>query len=686
VRLRGAVAVLIVVLVLGVADRATAAPTVVSAAPSPRPGPHGASTERVTVPPNAGSSTRVAKAEGIAPFDLIGLRSKNPGGRYRLHVRGAWTAWTEFSATEEDGPDGTEAAASDKRVSEPEWADHADGYQVELPAGSDAADVLLVRADAQSDTAAASVDAQNAAASSVVTGGATDIPGAPFVFPRSSWTSRPPATPPIVMSGVKVAFVHHTVNANNYSFAQVPGMLAAIQAYHMDGNGWNDIAYNFLVDRFGYIWEGRGEMSRSILSAATGGFNTNTVSIAVLGDYSSVAPSQAVVDAIARIAGWELGRSGIDPQGVSILTSAGFDSSPFPAGQQVYFNAIEPHRSADWTGCPGHIADYLPQIRAQAVLWALSASHPFGALDSVRRFPDHLSVRGWAIDPNVTDSLTVTVYVDGNGVAIGSAASPRPDVGAAFGAYAAAPHGFDIPLGLPPPGPHTVCVYGLNVGYGLNAPVGCAAFTVATNPYGALDTVAQSPGAVHVAGWAIDPDTSGSIVTHVYVDGVPIIPTVANRSRPDVDAAYPAYGAAHGFDASVPTNAASRHQICVYGINVGSGTNALVGCAVYTPATNPFGALDTATQSPGSVHVTGWAIDPDTSGSIVTHVYVDGVPIIPTAANLSRPDVGAALPGYGAAHGFDASVPTNAASHHQICVYGINVGPGTNALVGCRTT
>jgi hypothetical protein len=54
-----------------------------------------------------------------------------------------------------------------------------------------------------------------------------------------------------------------------------------VQNFHMDGRGWNDIAYNWLVCKHGYVFRGRGWAVRS---AATGATNSESVAVCFLGD------------------------------------------------------------------------------------------------------------------------------------------------------------------------------------------------------------------------------------------------------------------------------------------------------------------------------------------------------------------------------------------------------------------
>jgi hypothetical protein len=83
------------------------------------------------------------------------------------------------------------------------------------------------------------------------------------------------------------------------------------------------------------------------------------------------------------------------------------------------------------------------------------------------------------------------------------------------------------------------------------------------------------------------------------------------------------------------------------------------------------------------VYAAGWAYDPETTGAIDVHVIYDGAQSFQANSGLHRPDVGAALlPGYGPAHGFEFAMDAPAGLH-TLCAVAINVGEGSNALLGC---
>ena len=129
-----------------------------------------------------------------------------------------------------------------------------------------------------------------------------------------------------------------------YTKAQVPAILRGIQLYHVKANGWNDIGYNFLVDRFGTVYEGRyGGIDANVIGAQAQGFNTGSVGVALLGTYEGERPSTAA-ESGAR-AGCSPGGSTaahVDPGSMLTVVSGG--SPKFAAGVPVLLRAVSGHR------------------------------------------------------------------------------------------------------------------------------------------------------------------------------------------------------------------------------------------------------------------------------------------------------------------------------------------------------
>ncbi len=177
---------------------------------------------------------------------------------------------------------------------------------------------------------------------------------------------------PTYQSRVDAVVVHHTVNANDYTEAEAPAIMRSIYAFHVRGRGYDDIAYNMLVDRFGRLFEGRagGFRSRAIKGSHTGGFNVRTLGVAMIGDQDAAAPAAPMADAVARVASWAADTWQFDPRGQTTLVSKG--SSRYPSGQRVTVRRLLGHRDLSNTACPGRFAyPLLPDLRDRA--WRLLA-------------------------------------------------------------------------------------------------------------------------------------------------------------------------------------------------------------------------------------------------------------------------------------------------------------------------
>lgn len=317
----------------------------------------GASTEGVAtraVPSTAGpgwsahldvddGSQAVASSWTGAPDGIIEVRGL---------IDGAWGEWTEIEAEEGESPD-----VNPRNTGAMVWfgSPGIDQLEVRVVAGElEDLEVQTMRYDAPSGGSSLSTATAGADAAQ------------PTILPRTSYTSKGWASansgcssgPQTASGGVKYAVVHHTVNSNTYAASDVPAMLASIYAYHTGTNGWCDIAYNFVIDRFGRIWEGRsGGIAKAIVGGHAQGFNTGSMGVSFLGQFepgvtpTAADPSAAALDAAGKLIGWKLGLFGVDPIGTVAVTSGG--SNKYPAGTSVTLNRIIGHRDVGQTACPG---------------------------------------------------------------------------------------------------------------------------------------------------------------------------------------------------------------------------------------------------------------------------------------------------------------------------------------------
>lgn len=200
----------------------------------------------------------------------------------------------------------------------------------------------------------------------------------PEVRPREAWASgrgvRGTLQPE---DDVRFLLVHHTLTPNTDGPDDIVGRLRSIQAFHTGERGWADVAYNFLVDPSGTIWEGRqGSLEGPVRGDATGGSQGFAQLACFIGDFSEVLPTPAALDAMVRLLAWLATRSSLPLEGTVTFTSRG--SSRWPRGAEVTTARIAAHRDMSVTECPGEAlyplvaGELLP--RAQALLGVGSPS------------------------------------------------------------------------------------------------------------------------------------------------------------------------------------------------------------------------------------------------------------------------------------------------------------------------
>jgi hypothetical protein len=153
-------------------------------------------------------------------------------------------------------------------------------------------------------------------------------------------------------------------------------MVLAIARYHRDHNGWNDLGYNFLVDRYGQVFEGRaGGVELAIVGAQAQGYNSVSTGVACLGTFTDVAQTEAGLEALAHLIGWKLSLHGVPVAGPVTVTSAGGEANRYPAGTPVTFERIAGHRDGNATACPGDVLyAQLADLRLRAAKYSVLAA------------------------------------------------------------------------------------------------------------------------------------------------------------------------------------------------------------------------------------------------------------------------------------------------------------------------
>ena len=193
----------------------------------------------------------------------------------------------------------------------------------------------------------------------------------PPIVPRDVWLDEETLhtqPPPRYDDRVAAVFVHHTDSPNGYDCADAPRIIRDLYTGQTGTRDWDDIGYNFVVDRCGTVYEGRaGGVERAVTGAHTQGFNHRTAGVAALGTFTEGMPvPQPMIRAIAALSAWKLGLTGTDPRSdVRLVSSNGL--SRYAAGSTARLPALAGHNDGYMTSCPGAaLHARLPEIRQLA--------------------------------------------------------------------------------------------------------------------------------------------------------------------------------------------------------------------------------------------------------------------------------------------------------------------------------
>lgn len=190
----------------------------------------------------------------------------------------------------------------------------------------------------------------------------------------------------------KKAIVHHTVTTNSYGDAA--SQIRSIYYYHSVTRRWGDIGYNYLVDKWGNVWQGRAGNENSI-GAHASGWNTGTMGVSTLGDFSSARPTTSMIDSVAKLIAAKLGARGIQPMGSDAFTHEEQDRS----GRWVDVRSSPPN-------VMGH-RDAVDKVGARGAATACPGTRLYAVLETIRGKAQALvSGTTWAAKPSAGSAGT----------------------------------------------------------------------------------------------------------------------------------------------------------------------------------------------------------------------------------------------------------------------------------------
>ncbi|MGH3506849.1 MAG: N-acetylmuramoyl-L-alanine amidase [Nocardioidaceae bacterium] len=295
----------------------------------------------------------------VGDFSMLGVTwAPGAGDDVLASVRtlsaGTWSVWTDLHVDEDEGPAASEESAA-RDGTGVLWVDDASGVEVAVytKTGGAPRDLEVSTIDPGTSTYDLTATQTTTTTELAVTGG---FPTMPRIITRREWGADPslgdPCWAPRYGKTFKNVFVHHTVTSNDYSEAEAPGIVRGIYAYHTQSQGWCDIGYNFLVDKYGNVYEGRrGGIRQPVRGAHAGDYNTDSTGISLMGDFERGYPTRKMKHALVGLIAWRMGTAYHGAFGKAFI----YDRK---------FKRISGHRDAMSTACPGqHVYDWLPRLR-----------------------------------------------------------------------------------------------------------------------------------------------------------------------------------------------------------------------------------------------------------------------------------------------------------------------------------
>ena len=335
------------------------------------------------------------------PTQMVGFEWQGAqAGAVEVRARGpeGWGEWQLVEGDPAEGPDVGSPERHDRTTAGPVWVGQGvDEVQVRVAEGS-LKGLKLHALRAEDPPAAGGIGGTRPAGAA---------PAQPGIVTRAGWGANESyrsrnagCTQPMYASNVRFAVAHHTAGTNAYTAADSAALIRGMYHFHTHTNLWCDIGYNFLVDRFGTVFEGRhGGVTKAVVGAHAENFNTGSTGVAIMGTFSTDPVPSAAYGAVRDLLAWKLALHGVDPNGT--VTAS---------GAQV--RTITGHRDLNATTCPGDMAEgLLPKLRTDvAVAMGVTNGSTYHPLSPSRVLDTRsgIGVAAGAVGPNGTIDVKVT--------------------------------------------------------------------------------------------------------------------------------------------------------------------------------------------------------------------------------------------------------------------------------------
>lgn len=318
------------------------------------------------------------KAEGA-----LEVRAKGPSG---------WTEWFEAHGNPDEGPDSTSKEYSARTSTGVVWLGLA-AEKVEVRGHEGRLRGVRMHLLYSPPDSKPVLGIRSAGAD----------PARPGIISRSGWGADETLRRCDADYSKKLSFsvVHHTATGNTYTKDEVPAIIRGIYVHHTINNGWCDIGYNFLIDKFGRVFEGRfGGVDKPVIGAHAGGFNSESTGASIIGDYTSTGLPPDAKTALRSLLAWKLDLHGVYANTQIDVVSKG--SSKYDAGVVVKLWTISGHQDVSATACPGgYVYQQLPSLRGE-VQREIDLSDMDAAPDVASWAPGRLDVFSRGADGSLT--------------------------------------------------------------------------------------------------------------------------------------------------------------------------------------------------------------------------------------------------------------------------------------------